>query len=443
MYNSEKPVRTFSLNDSDVIKADSLRARINFYLGMIQSQQFYPTGPVLSKKTPEEILKYAGRIRNISKKTRSRKMPAFDRLVLEDCVKNAEIAESYCDYNFNPESKLRIGSFLGKIFGPGSYYSLLQEISPENYPHDKIHQLFLQTQSRGLRQIPVEDILSENSRNSDFRKTRKLLLERLNFYKDLATSFYQDLKVDCDLSKFSFEFCPSGYTFSYWDDVNLMVHLDPNKAIFYKKKFDQEVELEDLDLRTTSVHEVGHGIHQIISDRVMPKGLAPNIENYIPFVHGAHGEGLALLTEAIWRDYAKENSLLTPEEINLLDLYNDTYMASKVPGLVHDLCEQKEKEEMMNKKFPEHLKRYAHKRLATLSGIKKYQDFFCFEDRIIEETLQQATYLFGEKRISNLAEKLAKQGLKPGEIIECLSHGAWCNPKAHENFVFDVLLQER
>jgi hypothetical protein len=431
------------IDDKDVAKADQQRDKINVYLSIIQTQTFAPNGAYASTTTPKKIKQAVGEIRRINEKKRGEHLAPFDRLVLDDVLRNAEIAEAYCDYRYNLGTPLKIGTFLGKVFGKGAYHDIIDSVSLKNYPHDLVHRYGVATHESASRQISTDDIFADERVNPMFHEIKKTLLSKLNDYRAIAENFYRDSGVANNMDKFNFEFCPPGYFFSYWDDSNFMIHLDPDRVVFYKKSPTGKVILEDSAAGPIVVHEGGHGFQKEISDETMPKGLAPSAESYVPMIHGPCGEGTALATETFWRDYAKKKKLFSNEELKLMDLQREVYIPAKLPQLAHDLLEQKEREDRTDTRMPERLKRYGHEMLAEITGVKMYEDFFHFCDRGVDETLQQMTYFFGHRRINGFIEKMENHGMEPGEIMRNLFQGTWCDAKAQENFIFDLLLNER
>ena len=455
MENEFSPYGKFSIGDADVIRADQLRNKMNSYLGIMQMQAAEYNGACISRTTPKVVRAKSTEIAKIVGNKRGESLSDFDRLVLDDCSTNALMATAYCDYMISPAKgniyptrgmkkaeKLTVGDFFGLFFGEGAYASILDGASKKNYPHDLVHKLYVALNEAHCRQISVEDMLAAERHSTMFKDAKKLLLGKLNHYKSLAEDFYRNMGVLNNLDRFKFEFCSPSMGFSYWDDPYMMVHLEPEKAIVYKKSPDGELVLQDIDIKTTSIHETGHGIHFKISESSMPKGLSPETESFLPCIHGSHAEGLALLTEDLWADYAKENRLLSNEDLILLRLDNEAYVPSKLHRIAHDILYQSYIENYNGKRHPETLKKDTDERVAELTGIKRYRSF-SFDPRSLDETLQQATYFFGEKRIFSLAEEMKEAGLSPGEIITCLAHGSWCDPKAHKNFIFDVLLKRK
>lgn len=443
MAEEVAPYRKWTLEDKDVARADQQRDRINTYLSIIWTQSFAPNGAYASLTTPKKIKQAIGEIRRINEKKKGEHLAPFDRLVLDDVLRNAEIAEAYCDYRYNLETPLKIGTFVGKVFGSGAYADILEAVSKKNYPHDLVHRYGVATHESSSRQLSTEDIFTDERVTPMFHEAKKTLLAKLKDYRALAENFYRDMGIAENMNNFNFEFCPPGYCFSYWDDSNFMIHLDPDRSIFYKKSSTGKLTLEDSAAGPIVIHEGGHGFQKEISDRTMPKGLAPTAESYVPVIHGPCGEGTALATETFWRDYAKKKKLFSNEQLKLIDLQREFYIPSKLPQLAHDLLEQKEREDRTDAKMPERLKRYGHEVLAEITGIKMYEDFFHFNDRCIDETLQQMTYFFGQKRINGLIEKMENRGMETGEIMRNLFQGTWCDAKAQENFIFDLLLNER
>jgi hypothetical protein len=443
MVEEVAPYKLWKLEDKDVAKADQIREKINVYLSIIQTQTFTPNGAYASLATPRKIKQAVGEIRKISEKKKGEHLLAFDRLVLEDVLRNAEIAEVYCDYRYNLNTPMKVGTFIGKVLGRGAYGDILEAVSKKNYPHSLVHRYGVATHESSSRQLSVDDIFTDERTNPMFHEAKKTLLTKLKDYKNLAEDFYRDMGVAKDMKEFNFEFCPPGYFFSYWDDANFMIHIDPERAIFYKRSPEGRLILEDSAIGPIVIHEGGHGFQKKISDKTMPRGLAPSAESYVPMIHGPCGEGTALATETFWRDYAKKKKLFSREELKLIDLQREVYIPSKLPSLAHDLLEQNERENRTDTRMPEHLIKYGHETLAKISGIKMYEDFFHFTDRTIDETLQQMTYFFGQRRIGGFIEKMENHGMEAGEIMRCLFQGTWCDAKAQENFIFDLLLNER
>ncbi len=431
----------WEIKSPEVLQADTYRQQINRDLSIMWTQSIAPNGGYASLETRKQIKRLYNKIQKIKNKVKGTDIPAFDKVILEDISRNAEIGESFCKFRYDLDGGVGVEKFINNAFGTGAYGNILEGMKPENFPHNKIHQHGVETHGKKSRQIALDDIFSDARFSPQFKIAKETLLKRMASHITTAKDFYKQLGITSDLKKFNFEFCPPSYFFSYWDEPNFMVHLDPERAYFCKNHKTGEIELEDVELKPIVIHEVAHGLHTQFSEKNMPRGLSPIIEEYLPLIHGSCAEGIAMRTELFWLEHQKDGKEITEEERKSMILEREIYLATKLPQLAYDLLSFKEHEQDQTPNYPDNLKVFTYQYLSKLSGIKKYGEFITFDDRLIDDTLQQMTYLLGSERTGRLTNNLTDVGLNNGEVMKALFNGCWCDEKAQEKFLFDFYLE--
>jgi hypothetical protein len=415
----------FEIRTPEVRRLDSWRVELNKKKNMLLSQMCGDPFTYLSLETVSRIKGLVDRIKREEKKIDKKNIPLFDSLVLQDIKRNAEIIEADYSYFDNPKSRMTIGSYLSKVFGNSAYSELLDSISPANFPHKKLHknsELFYPLESR----ILTGDIIF-NSQDSQFTKEikEKMILE-LNKSKEIIDAFYKEIGVTQITPEYKFQFSPSSYGFSFWDNPNLLASIDPDRMFCFKPEGKQEYEFLSWEINLTGAHELSHANHDFMSSRTMPAGLRTSHETYVPVVHGPCGEGTALCLEDFFFDWMQQNReklKISKGDLEKCLSFRECYVPKKLHQLVYDILKLKEMQDYFNSKEPEHFKLFdARKEIAKLSGVKRYAiDYNLLDDREFGiDSLPQATYFFGEKRIRSLVNRLQEAKVPEDVMLSSL-----------------------
>lgn len=433
------------ISDKQVEGIDADRAELNKYCSMLQDQSYGDPPPYLYQsldtlKAIKDCLKKL--TKNISK-AKNKQLEPFDSFILQDAERNVEIVRAYYDYLYNTKSNMRIGEFLSKVFGRGAYSTLLQSITPENFPHDTLHKESQLKHPIEQRKIDTE-VIFENLSNPLFSDLRKGFKDQLEKTRDFVNQFFLDTGILTEISDYHFEFAPRGGGFSFWDGSNLLAAIDPDRVLCYKDA--EKYKLFNGLIHIIGAHELCHGLEEILSEKTMPTGLRAEPGTFFQPVHSSSAEGKALLIEENVMNYIEKNKEklnLSQEEIDITRYFIQNYVPKKMTLAVADILKLKEIAEISNKNFPENFCVEAHEKLAKLTKIPRYLvDYYLLDDRAFAETLSDLPYFFGQRKIRKLVDKMKVQEIPENIIFTSLLSGVWCSLETQEKFIFQLYLPE-
>lgn len=430
------------ISNDRVRKLDAARVKLNGYCCMTTYQRCGDPLPYFSLETARKIKTTARKIQEGATSLGKGKLNAFDRLVVEDISKNSQIAHHYHEYMYDKNSKMRVGAFISNLFGNSSYSRLLQSVRPRTYPHKDLHrdnELMHCLTSRAID----SDIILNTQGNKYFKGLKSKLQQELKQNKKFVDEFYTKKGVLEEVTDYNFEFASPGSGFSFWEGHNLLAAIDPDRLLCYKQKGKKEHQFYDAFVKLIGIHEVGHGLHEMLSAKTMPLGMRAGPETYTPIIHGPNGEGVALSCENAAIKFLRENKKrfhTSEKDVDRAASNLKTYIPKKLLKVAHDVLEMKDLEERENENFPDSLYRESHEALVNLTGIKRCRDIFSFDDEEFETALQHMTYFFGEKRINSLIQDMKKQRVPEDVRMSALFTGFWCSPEAQKRFLFDLYL---
>ena len=435
----------WGVSNRSVEKLDNFRVELNGYCAMLESQSYGDPGPYLSLETVERIKEGVKKSKKSLRRLKEKDLPLFDCLLLQDIERNIRILEAYYNYFYNPKNGVRIGRFLSTIFGRTAYSILLNAVSRKNFPHRDLHRY--SELMHGLETMRMDaEVIFENMSNPLFEKLRAGFKAELEHAREFVNQFYSEKGVLKKIGDYHFEFAPRGWGFSFWDLGNLLATVDPDRILCFRSREDGNYRFFNGFANLVGVHEISHGLEDILSEKTMPQGLRPSTGTFINPVHGPVGEGIALLMEHIAIDSMKKNGEklgMSIEDIQRCIYFEKSYIPKKLIQVVHDILTIKEYEEETNEKFPKNFHIEAHKALSQITQIPRYEfDYYLFEDNEIAEPLNELTYFFGQRRIKRLADKMKRKGIPENIMIHALLSGFWCDSKAQEQFIFKLYLPE-
>ena len=422
----------WEISNKSLKKMDEERVGINVASASYERQLGGDPFPYASLSTGDEIAERAKVILKRASRIDRTRLNAFDSAIYDDIFHHAKMAKAYHSYFVDAGSKMGIGRFLSEFFSPGTYTGFLDAAKPENLPHDLFREEEL-LRAQVFSKTP--DSLTICYGSSPWaREHQEHLLDALRRAKKFVEPFYKLNGIGP--LEFNLQLGPAGGGFSYWMGETLMAAIDPDRFSFSEGKYDHF--LPSLIL----AHELGHGHHGRQSKN-LPRGLNPTDEEYAVSFHGSCGEGVALTVEERFIDYSTKHKDFPPGEKEAMKLFWATYLPKKVFQITHDLLEKKEQEEIANSNFPESLKRgTAHERLAEITGIRAFSDYFSFSDPTILESTQQMGYQIGNKNLGRIMARLRRKRV-PSEIaFNSILQGVWVNPRAQEDFIFNAYLPE-
>lgn len=432
----------WEITNPEVKKLDRLRNRLNEYQTMLLLQTSGDPFLYVSLKTASKIKNLSETIQHEIKKLEKKEMPLFDRLVLQDTKKNAEIIHADHNYFDNKKIKTGIGKYLSKVFGNSAYSELIESVNSNNFPHEKLDknsELFL---PMNIKSIEGDIIFDTNSKFAE--SLREKFIIELEKTKKLVDNFYEEKGLVKKTEDYHFQFAPASSSFSYWDSANLIALIDPNRVVCFKPEGSNEYQFFPWLVNLIGAHELAHGHQDIMSNKTMPLGLIAKPESYLSIVHGTASEGTAMILEDLFLDYMQINMKklnLSKKDLDKCMSFRECYIHKKMPQIVHDILELKEREEGYNKRFPDSLGLETHNDLAEITGVKRYKkDYFLIDDQEFSESSQQMSYFFGEKRMKSLVNKMRDKKIDDNIIISALFTGFWCDSKAQEKFIFDLYL---
>lgn len=428
--------------DRGVRQIDRSRTRLNRLCSITLDQADGDPFPCSSLETAKRIRTGVRKIKREIQRAEKNNLSVFDRLVLEDCKRNAEIVGHYYNYTYDSKDTTKIGAFVSNVFGRGSYNTLLRSVSPKRFPHKDLHQESELMHGVSSRKIEAE-MLFEAEKNPEFRRLKAELIKALQKNKKIVNQFFIEQGIVQDMDDYYFEFAPLGTNLSFWEGHNLLMAIDPDRLICHKPKGKKDYEFYDAFVKAIAAHELAHGLHEMLSAKTMPFGLRSNPENYLSIIHGSSSEGIALITEEFFLQYMRKNQEalgLKSKDIERATASTKCYVPKKLHKIMHGLLERKDAEERENKKFPDSLYRPGHLELARVTGVKRYRDIYSFEDDTVEDTFVQMSYFFGQQRVSSLVEEMKRQGLEKKVMISALLSGVWCDPEAQRKFIFDLYI---
>jgi len=432
----------FEIENPDVKKLDFLRVQLNKNKNMLLYQIYGDPDAYVSLETISKIRGLVDRIKREGKKIDKKNIPLFDSLVLQDIKRNVKIVETDHNYFDNPKSRMTLGSWFSGVFGNSAYSDLLDSISPESFPHKKMHknsELFYSMNSRGL----FADIIF-NSQDTEFTRVMKdKMISELSKSKEIIDAFYKEIGVTNITPEYKFQFSPSSYGFSFWDNPNLLASIDSDRMFCSKPEGKQEYEFLSWAMHLVGAHELSHAHQDFMSSITMPAGLRTSHETYVPVVHGACGEGTALCLEDFFLDWMQQNReklKISKGDLEKCLSFRECYVPKKLHQLVYDTLRVKEMQDYFDSKGPEHFKFNARREVANLSGVKRYVlDYNLLDDKEFgADSIPQATYFFGEKRIRGLVNRLQEAKVPEDVVLSSLLTGFWCSPEAQERFILEV-----
>lgn len=438
----------WKISDKRVARIDSLRAGLNETLAMACYQRAGDPFPYINNTTNHSAKAMASNILSkIKKINRKDNLPLFDQLVLQDSANNSQIAHSYFNYLEGKNTKNRkatLGSLMSSVFGKNAYSNLMIAVSPKNYPHQAVHRNSKLFHSLNTRQLDSELMFESNT--PEFKNLKKQLLNRLHAYRKSVDNFYLDKGVLSEIkpSDYCFEFSPSGWGFSFWQDSLLLAAIDPSRVICYKPRGEKDYKIFEPLVSLLAVHEIGHGLNYLLSSRTMPAGLATSPETSAPIIHSTVSEGTAMVMEDfLIPSLTREPSLwdMSKKDVSMCKSFGETYIPKKLFQVVHDVLELEEICQDHHKNFPEAFKFRANTEFAKRTGIQEaVRNYYLFDDYSLDETLYQLSYFFGQKRARHLAKKMKQQGADDGLIMSGLLTGFWCSPQSQERFLLELFL---
>lgn len=435
--------KRYEISNQAVRKADEQREAINRLIATEATiSVFDGNSGVLSLELAKEAGAHIKQARKVMKSADLSKLSSFDRAVAMDVNSNLKKNEAYLSYVYDPKTSFRIGSLLSSMFGVGTFQKLQEMVKPNNWPHKQILE-----QGKTLHNIlryahTIEDIL-ENSHDPLFNSLRKEFLEKLNDSRAETQRFYSENGVVSDLGKIKFHYSPNGYDFSYWENLRLNhVHINSRRVVGYMPKDSSMPEIISTMINPLAVHEVGHALHEALSSRTMPKGLAGDSEGYIPFLHGLVGEGCAMNAENIWFQQAKDSGKISELDIKLNEGLLQLYTHRKLLGVVYNILKKREDEMDSNPKSPVHFNKRAQFKMAELTGVRSHMFTSTFFDSDIYSTLYSITYIKGQEQIIYLNKRAKTEGYTSKQLMLGLMKGSWTSLPAQEKFLFDVYLPD-
>ena len=396
----------------------------------------------LSKYTLEKTKSYLESIKRSSNRINKKNLNLFDRLVLQDINANVQSMETYYDFTHNIEKDVSIGKALEGMFGKCAYTSILNSVTPKNYPHKLIHEYSEMMLDMSI--VRLDPAIVSTSNREIFKKIRQEIEENLETKKQDAIDFYKEKGVLKQEGDFFIEVDWSRGAFSWWDDSNRIVAVDPGRFIYFRDSTNS-YKLYDAAIYPIVIHELGHGLNSIMSKQTMPEGLAPSMIHYICQVHGINSEGVAMELEKNWLRVAKDNLSkynLSTEDFNRINLKSKTYVANKMMQLAKEVFEiEFFKLYNSEKSVSSYAKNEGRRKISELTKIKQFcSDWYLLGDQENSETFQHLTYFFGEKRTNKLMKKLKQEKIPEDKALSALLTGAWCDPKAQEQFIFELYL---
>jgi len=412
-----------------VQEMDNERVKLNGAVASLERQFVGDPFPYASSTTGREIRDRANKILSRSVELNGTRLNPFDRVVRKDIVYNAKIAKAYHSYFVNQKSAMTVGEFLSAFFVQGTYNKFLDAVRPEN-----LDGLVLSKEEKlraeMLFKTPDSAIAYYGSSSWSLKHQEKLL-EALNNSKGAIGKFYRHLGVET--FDYNLELAPAGGGFSYWLSDTLMAAVDSDR--FFATSGPYMTALPKLIL----AHELCHGLHGKKSEN-FPRGFSPKSWEYSCSLHGPCAEGGALVMEGAYIDYSKKFESMPRDERRILELFWETYLPKKSFQIAHDILERREAEEMYNSAFPESFKKYAHLKLAELTGIKNFSDIFSMDDLPFFDTLQQVSYPIGNENMGNIMACLRKEGVPRKVAFNSILQGVWTSSRAQEEFIFNCYI---
>ncbi len=442
-----KYTQRWVIKDKRISELDKQRIQLNKLTSMLYYQTKEDPQIFISLTTLEKRRKLMKKMQREIKKiyNSTQYLESFDELVLRDIEATVRKTIAEDDYFYNMKVNKPIGNFLSKVFGRAAYSRLLNMAKPENLDHKAIHKKYALLHSVLSRSLDSEIILERTT----YSRLRGLLESQLNDIKKVVDSFYVSLGMLDKNPEYTIELAPSNIGFSYWEGHNFLMAIDPDKIFCYNKAGkEKEYIFNRAFAFVIGVHELAHGLEEKISEN-MPSGLRYAPETYNSLCHGVVTEGVALEVEKFFISWAKQHQnkyKFSKFDLDLMNYYIKSYIDEKVPWVFHDISELQEIERDYNPKLPEQFGIKAHKKLASVTRVKRYQkDYYLFNDREFSETLDQMIYIFGKEHISNLIEKIKKViDIRSCEgkrlAIQAIATGFWCDAKAQEHFILEHYL---
>ncbi len=421
---------TWEIEDSEIRSMDSERVKLNGAIASFERQLVGDPQPYASLVTGKEINSRANKILKRARSIdHSEELNNFDRVVYDDLIYNAKRAKSYYSYFVDMKSNMGVGKFLSEFFAPRTYNNFLDAVRPENLDM-KMLSGEEKLKARMFSKTPDGSVIYYGS-SSWSRDHHERLATSLNESKEVVEDFYRDLGVKT--FDYNLQLAPAGGGFSYWEGETLLAAVDPDRF------FSRDGKYKSILAKLILAHELGHGL-QGKKSRNLPEGFHPGLLEYSSSIHGSCGEGVAMAVEGEFINYASESLGLSRDESRLLNMFWKTYLPKKAFQIAHDVLEKKCNEEILDRNFPEALKRDAHLNLARITKIKHFTDDFSFDDQPFLDTLQQMIYPIGDKNIRRILTRLETEGVSKEVSFNALLQGVWVNPQAQEDFIFDAYI---
>ena len=436
-------IQNWQIEDAKVKALDDLRVGLNTTCARAMYQIDTDSAYYLSSQTIFKIdkqLRFLGKKLKDINKLKNKHLNPFDILILQDVEKNFNDLFIYHDFFNNPKTKLKFESFFSRLIGrKDAYKEYLQMLSPKNYPHEELDRQSELYHELTMRQVFPELILNNTTKNEKFKELANKLESQLKQDAEFSIEFYKSIGLN-GLENISSDFSP--YPFSFSDDINELVALNPDKLLCYRDK-DGNYKFSNIDSKITLVHEFGHNLHSLLSKN-LPEGLHGNSEQFLIYHHGISLEGVALATEDFAVEYMennRENFNFSDEDLDKARLQKIGYLAKKVPMIVFNLLEKREYQEELSAYIPPQFKKHARVALEEISNTRRVKtDHIIFDDIPFDEIMSRVRYIEGDKRIQPIVEKMKDKGYGANVILPALFHGCWSDVKAQEKFIFDLYL---
>jgi len=438
-FRYEKP---WTIENAAVSEADEIRIAANGKVDQILLNQsgINPNAYSISLTAMKKAIAYARKgLRTLSK---ARELNHFDSLVARDIRKNLNLVLDYVELEYDSNKNPKLSNVLANFFGKSAYSRILDAVRPEYYPHELLDEEAEFMYARNSRQVDVTDIFSTYS-NPLFPEAVKEFNEQINKAKQAALRFYKHNQVVDNLDSIKFVFSEPDMFCSYWQDALVRaIHLDPQRILAWLDD-SRKIRFDNPSLDMIAIHETGHSLQEILSERTMPKGFHSRRQNNPLFIKGVGLEGVALATEHLWFNQILLNQLQNDydkDQIKMLDFLLRTYIPKKAVQNAHDVLELREREVNGNTNNPERIKYESHKELAKITGVKRYEDIYVLDDPDFENTLYSLSYFFGEKTFLGIIERLKKQGIDDQRILSAILTGWWSDVEAQEEFITKLLI---
>lgn len=433
--------KTWELNSTDAIKIDEARREANRYASM----NFWQKGdspaslfPHISLTTQAKALEAAEEVRDRAKRFKPRNQ--FDSLVVRDADTNARIVSNVLNYLHNPDDH-RFDAFLDRVYGEGTYRALLDSVRPQNYPHDLIHHATEVKYDLGC--VSALDPSVYMGSRTNFHSVRNRVFEKVKKREKEVAHLLRDLGQAHCLDGLILDLAPADSPFSFLDEPNFMCAM--GLLNIYINRTRNGFKILEVPCLSVAVHELaGHAAQWRLTNKYMPQGLRAGHREFSSFVHSSSAEGVALETEQFGFDHMQKNPKLwglSGQEISDAQLLCEAYIPRQLPQLVYSVFgfERMAWEDVPN--MPKIYNLEPATRLSRLMGTDTFRkDKNGLQDLTFDDFTQYISYWVGQRRIAPMHQKMKAMGVKPADAYRAIQLGFWCDPKAQEDFIFNLEL---